>query len=161
MLLNNHHCCASIYGPVIKGTQHRRNANDLSSHLHLVLKKSLLSFFFRYCNLNHFNAENISGSHLEETLLLHEKSLKLYGSTREFSSSIDLWETALWNYIWLHLSYEQSIHCFPQLNTLCILVWADIMECLYEYYLGTFTKTNYDSNKLVWFCVHMLSIRIQ
>ncbi|XP_006084355.1 solute carrier family 15 member 5 [Myotis lucifugus] len=49
----------------------------------------------RYCNLNHFNTGNISGSHLEETLLLHEKSLKFYGSTREFSSSIDLWETAL------------------------------------------------------------------
>ncbi|XP_034884032.1 solute carrier family 15 member 5 [Mirounga leonina] len=49
----------------------------------------------RYCNLNHFNAQNISGSNLEETLLLHEKSLKFYGSTQEFSSSIDLWETAL------------------------------------------------------------------
>ncbi|VCW97243.1 unnamed protein product [Gulo gulo] len=49
----------------------------------------------RYCNLNHFNAQNISGSNLEETLLLHEKSLKFYGSTREFSSSIHLWETAL------------------------------------------------------------------
>ncbi|XP_027975479.1 solute carrier family 15 member 5 [Eumetopias jubatus] len=49
----------------------------------------------RYCNLNHFNAQNMSGSNLEETLLLHEKSLKFYGSTQEFSSSIDLWETAL------------------------------------------------------------------
>ncbi|KAM9073808.1 solute carrier family 15 member 5 [Megaptera novaeangliae] len=49
----------------------------------------------RYCNLNHFNAQNISGSNLEETLPLHEKSLKFYGSTQEFSSSIDLWETAL------------------------------------------------------------------
>ncbi|XP_036106616.1 solute carrier family 15 member 5 [Molossus molossus] len=49
----------------------------------------------RYCNLNHFNARNISGSNLEETLLLREKSLKFYGSTQEFSSSIDLWETAL------------------------------------------------------------------
>uniref|UniRef100_A0A8D1CUA0 Solute carrier family 15 member 5 n=1 Tax=Sus scrofa TaxID=9823 RepID=A0A8D1CUA0_PIG len=49
----------------------------------------------RYCNLNHFNAQHISGSNLEETLPLHEKSLKFYGSTREFSSSIDLWETAL------------------------------------------------------------------
>ncbi|XP_047722849.1 solute carrier family 15 member 5 [Prionailurus viverrinus] len=49
----------------------------------------------RYCNLNHFNAQNISGSNLEETLLLHEKSQKFYGSTQEFSSSIDLWETAL------------------------------------------------------------------
>ncbi|KAI5158866.1 Solute Carrier Family 15 Member 5 [Manis pentadactyla] len=76
-------------------------------------KGSLESFFFflasltflnvlgfwsisqRYCNLNHFNAQNISGSNLEETLLLHEKSLKFYGSTQEFSSSIDLWETAL------------------------------------------------------------------
>ncbi|XP_055990569.1 solute carrier family 15 member 5 [Sorex fumeus] len=49
----------------------------------------------RYCNLNHFNARNIHGSNLEETFLLHEKSLKFYGSTQEFSSSIDLWETAL------------------------------------------------------------------
>ncbi|KFO36595.1 Solute carrier family 15 member 5 [Fukomys damarensis] len=49
----------------------------------------------RYCNLNHFNAQNISGSNLEETLLLCEKSLKFYGSTQEISSSIDLWETAL------------------------------------------------------------------
>ncbi|KAF0883812.1 solute carrier family 15 member 5 [Crocuta crocuta] len=49
----------------------------------------------RYCNLNHFNAQNISGCNLEETLLLHEKSQKFYGSTQEFSSSIDLWETAL------------------------------------------------------------------
>ncbi|EHB13151.1 Solute carrier family 15 member 5 [Heterocephalus glaber] len=49
----------------------------------------------RYCNLNHFNAQNISGSNLEETLLLHEKSLKFYGSIQEISSSIDLWETAL------------------------------------------------------------------
>uniref|UniRef100_A0A2K6G2Z9 Solute carrier family 15 member 5 n=1 Tax=Propithecus coquereli TaxID=379532 RepID=A0A2K6G2Z9_PROCO len=49
----------------------------------------------RYCNLNHFNAQNISGSNLEETLLLHEKSLKFYGSIQEFFSSIDLWETAL------------------------------------------------------------------
>ncbi|XP_041592704.1 solute carrier family 15 member 5 [Vulpes lagopus] len=49
----------------------------------------------RYCNLNHFNAQNISGCNLEETLLLHEKSLKFYGSTQEVSSSIDLWETAL------------------------------------------------------------------
>uniref|UniRef100_A0A8B7WJ82 Solute carrier family 15 member 5 n=1 Tax=Castor canadensis TaxID=51338 RepID=A0A8B7WJ82_CASCN len=48
----------------------------------------------RYCNLNHFNAQNTSGSNLEETLL-HEKSLKFYGSTQEISSSIDLWETAL------------------------------------------------------------------
>ncbi|KAM5334654.1 LOW QUALITY PROTEIN: solute carrier family 15 member 5 [Glossophaga mutica] len=48
-----------------------------------------------YCILNHFNAQNISGSNLEETLLLREKSLKFYGSTQEFSSSIDLWETAL------------------------------------------------------------------
>ncbi|XP_072574896.1 solute carrier family 15 member 5 [Vulpes vulpes] len=49
----------------------------------------------RYCNLNHFNAQNISGCNLEETLLLHEKSLKFYGSTQEVSPSIDLWETAL------------------------------------------------------------------
>nr|XP_012303036.1 solute carrier family 15 member 5 isoform X2 [Aotus nancymaae] len=49
----------------------------------------------RYCNLNHFNAQNIRGSNLEETLLLHEKSLKFYGSIQKFSSSIDLWETAL------------------------------------------------------------------
>ncbi|KAF6121724.1 solute carrier family 15 member 5 [Phyllostomus discolor] len=49
----------------------------------------------RYCILNHFNAQNINGSNLEETLLLREKSLKFYGSTQEFSSSIDLWETAL------------------------------------------------------------------
>ncbi|XP_070310280.1 solute carrier family 15 member 5 [Odocoileus virginianus] len=49
----------------------------------------------RYCNLNHFNAQNTSGSNLEETLSLQEKSLKFYGSTQEFSSSIDLWETAL------------------------------------------------------------------
>ncbi|KAM6216296.1 solute carrier family 15 member 5 [Rhynchocyon petersi] len=49
----------------------------------------------RSCNLNHFNAQNISGSNLEETLLLQEKSLKFYGSTQEFSSSIDPWETAL------------------------------------------------------------------
>uniref|UniRef100_A0A8C9DIJ7 Solute carrier family 15 member 5 n=1 Tax=Prolemur simus TaxID=1328070 RepID=A0A8C9DIJ7_PROSS len=49
----------------------------------------------RYCNLNHFNAQNISESNLEETLLLHEKSLKFYGSIQEFFSSIDLWETAL------------------------------------------------------------------
>uniref|UniRef100_G1LA24 Solute carrier family 15 member 5 n=1 Tax=Ailuropoda melanoleuca TaxID=9646 RepID=G1LA24_AILME len=49
----------------------------------------------RYCNLNHFNAQNISGSNHEETLLLHEKSLTFYGSTQEFSPSIDLWETAL------------------------------------------------------------------
>nr|XP_012631291.1 solute carrier family 15 member 5 [Microcebus murinus] len=49
----------------------------------------------RYCNVNHFNAQNISGSNLEETLLLHEKSLKFYGSIQEFFSSIDLWETAL------------------------------------------------------------------
>ncbi|XP_030794810.1 solute carrier family 15 member 5 [Rhinopithecus roxellana] len=49
----------------------------------------------RYCNLNHFNAQNIRGSNLEETLLLHEKPLKFYGSIQEFSSSIDLWETAL------------------------------------------------------------------
>ncbi|XP_053413527.1 solute carrier family 15 member 5 [Nycticebus coucang] len=49
----------------------------------------------RYCNLNHFNAQNISGSNLEETLLLHEKSLKFYGSIQELFSSIDLWETAL------------------------------------------------------------------
>ncbi|KAM8777522.1 LOW QUALITY PROTEIN: solute carrier family 15 member 5 [Rhynchonycteris naso] len=48
----------------------------------------------RYCNLNHFNAQNISGSNPEETLL-HKKSLKFYSSTQEFSSSIDLWETAL------------------------------------------------------------------
>ncbi|XDA74935.1 hypothetical protein R6Z07M_005158 [Ovis aries] len=49
----------------------------------------------RYCNLNHFNAQNTSGSNLEETLPLQEKSLKFYGGTQEFSSSIDLWETAL------------------------------------------------------------------
>ncbi|XP_004460399.2 solute carrier family 15 member 5 [Dasypus novemcinctus] len=49
----------------------------------------------RYCNLNHFNAQKIGGSNLEETFLLHEKSLKFYGSIQEFSSSIDLWETAL------------------------------------------------------------------
>uniref|UniRef100_A0A8C5P2I7 Solute carrier family 15, member 5 n=1 Tax=Jaculus jaculus TaxID=51337 RepID=A0A8C5P2I7_JACJA len=49
----------------------------------------------RYCNLNHFNAQNISGSNLEETYLLHEKSLKFYDSIQEISSSIDLWETAL------------------------------------------------------------------
>ncbi|XP_008055077.1 solute carrier family 15 member 5 [Carlito syrichta] len=49
----------------------------------------------RYCNLNHFNVQNISGSNLEETLPLDEKSLKFYGSIQEFSSSIDLWETAL------------------------------------------------------------------
>ncbi|XP_037704286.1 solute carrier family 15 member 5 [Choloepus didactylus] len=49
----------------------------------------------RYCNLNHFNAQNIGGSNLEETFLLHEKSLKFYGSIQEFSSSIDFWETAL------------------------------------------------------------------
>ncbi|XP_006167388.1 solute carrier family 15 member 5 [Tupaia chinensis] len=49
----------------------------------------------RYCNLNHFNVQNISGSNLEETLPLQEKSLKFYGSIQEFSSSIDLWETAL------------------------------------------------------------------
>nr|XP_002752242.2 solute carrier family 15 member 5 [Callithrix jacchus] len=49
----------------------------------------------RYCNLNHFNAPNIRGSNLEETLLLHEKSRQCYGSIQKFSSSIDLWETAL------------------------------------------------------------------
>ncbi|XP_007527685.2 solute carrier family 15 member 5 [Erinaceus europaeus] len=49
----------------------------------------------RYCNLNHFNTKNISGSNLEETLLLREKSPKFYGTTQEFSSSIDLWETDL------------------------------------------------------------------
>ncbi|XP_007942642.1 solute carrier family 15 member 5 [Orycteropus afer afer] len=49
----------------------------------------------RYCNLNHFNVQNINGSNLEDTLLLQEKSLKFYGSIQEFSSSIDSWETAL------------------------------------------------------------------
>ncbi|XP_077024045.1 solute carrier family 15 member 5 [Tamandua tetradactyla] len=49
----------------------------------------------RYCNLNHFNAQDISGSNLEETFLLCEKSLKFYGSIQEFSSSVHLWETAL------------------------------------------------------------------
>ncbi|XP_003500957.1 solute carrier family 15 member 5 [Cricetulus griseus] len=47
----------------------------------------------RYCNLNHFNAQSISGGNRET--LLWEKSLKFYGSTQETSSSIDLWETAL------------------------------------------------------------------
>ncbi|XP_004693300.1 PREDICTED: solute carrier family 15 member 5 [Condylura cristata] len=55
----------------------------------------LWSISQRYCNLNHFNVQNISGSNLEETLPLHEKSLKFYGSTQECSSRIDLWETAL------------------------------------------------------------------
>ncbi|XP_006866126.1 PREDICTED: solute carrier family 15 member 5 [Chrysochloris asiatica] len=45
--------------------------------------------------LNHFNIHNIFGSNLEETLLLQEKSLKLYGSIQEFSSSNDSWETGL------------------------------------------------------------------
>ncbi|XP_049638857.1 solute carrier family 15 member 5 [Suncus etruscus] len=49
----------------------------------------------RYRNLNHFSAQNIHGHNLEETFLLHEKSLKFYGSTQRFSSSIDFWETAL------------------------------------------------------------------
>ncbi|XP_028636736.1 solute carrier family 15 member 5 [Grammomys surdaster] len=80
-------------------------------------KGSLESFFFvltsltllnilglwraspRYCNLNHFNAQRIHGNNCEETLLLSEKSLKFYGSTQETSSSIDLWETALGNWI--------------------------------------------------------------
>ncbi|XP_028728087.1 solute carrier family 15 member 5 [Peromyscus leucopus] len=48
----------------------------------------------RYCNLNHFNAQSISGRNREETLL-YKKSLKFYGSIHETSSSIDLWETAL------------------------------------------------------------------
>uniref|UniRef100_A0A8C0A3S1 Solute carrier family 15 member 5 n=1 Tax=Bos mutus grunniens TaxID=30521 RepID=A0A8C0A3S1_BOSMU len=34
----------------------------------------------RYCNLNHFNAQNASGSNLKETLPLQEKSLKFYGT---------------------------------------------------------------------------------
>lgn len=55
---------------------------------------------WRYCNLNHFNAQRIRGNRCEETLLLTEKSLKFYGSTQGASSSIDLWETALWNWIW-------------------------------------------------------------
>ncbi|XP_075409191.1 solute carrier family 15 member 5 [Tenrec ecaudatus] len=47
----------------------------------------------RYHRLNH--AENNRRSDVEETLLLQEKSLDLYGSLQEFSSSMDLWETAL------------------------------------------------------------------
>ncbi|XP_016052982.1 PREDICTED: solute carrier family 15 member 5 [Miniopterus natalensis] len=77
------------------------NKGDLESFFFFLASLTLLnalgfwSISQRYCNLNHFNVQNISGSHLEETLLLHEKSLKFYGSTQEFSSSIDLWETAL------------------------------------------------------------------
>ncbi|CAH7429433.1 Slc15a5 [Phodopus roborovskii] len=61
--------------------------------VYLISKAGFLSFF-RYCNLNHFNAQSVSGGNREETLLW-EKSLKFYGSTQETSSSIDLWETAL------------------------------------------------------------------
>ncbi|XP_004713828.1 solute carrier family 15 member 5 [Echinops telfairi] len=43
----------------------------------------------------HLNPAQNNRSNLEETLLLQEKSLNLYGSLQEFSSSIDLWETAL------------------------------------------------------------------
>ncbi|KAB0387135.1 hypothetical protein FD755_002091 [Muntiacus reevesi] len=64
---------------------------------HLVLQyvllgvaETLVNPACEYCNLNHFNAQNTSGSNLEETLPLQEKSLKFYGSTQEFSSSIDL-----------------------------------------------------------------------
>uniref|UniRef100_A0A8C9QEJ1 Solute carrier family 15 member 5 n=1 Tax=Spermophilus dauricus TaxID=99837 RepID=A0A8C9QEJ1_SPEDA len=77
------------------------NKGNLESFFFLLASLTLLnvlgfwSVSQRYCNLNHFNAQNISGSNLEETLLLHEKSLKFYGSTQEISSSIDLWETAL------------------------------------------------------------------
>ncbi|XP_054446888.1 solute carrier family 15 member 5 [Pteronotus mesoamericanus] len=77
------------------------NKGNLESFFFLLASLTLLnilgfwSISQRYCNLNHFNAQNISGSNLEETLPLHEKSLKFYGSTQEFSSSIDLWETAL------------------------------------------------------------------
>ncbi|XP_044082807.1 solute carrier family 15 member 5 [Neovison vison] len=77
------------------------NKGNLESFFFFLASLTLLnvlgfwSFSQRYCNLNHFNAQNISGSNLEETLLLHEKSLKFYGSTQDFSSSIHLWETAL------------------------------------------------------------------
>ncbi|KAM5174907.1 solute carrier family 15 member 5 [Callospermophilus lateralis] len=77
------------------------NKGNLENFFFLLASLTLLnvlgfwSVSQRYCNLNHFNAQNISGSNLEETLLLHEKSLKFYGSTQEISSSIDLWETAL------------------------------------------------------------------
>ncbi|XP_062051492.1 solute carrier family 15 member 5 [Lepus europaeus] len=77
------------------------NKGNLGSFFFLLASLTLLnvlgfwSVSQRYCNLNHFNAQNIRGSNLEETLLLHEKSLKLYGSLQEFSASIDLCETAL------------------------------------------------------------------
>uniref|UniRef100_A0A8C2W8V4 Solute carrier family 15 member 5 n=1 Tax=Chinchilla lanigera TaxID=34839 RepID=A0A8C2W8V4_CHILA len=77
------------------------NKGNLENFFFLLASLTLLnvlgfwSVSQRYCNLNHFNAQNISGSNLEETLLLHEKSLKFYGSIQEISSSIDLWETAL------------------------------------------------------------------
>ncbi|KAM5253794.1 LOW QUALITY PROTEIN: solute carrier family 15 member 5 [Hipposideros larvatus] len=77
------------------------NKGNLESFFFFLASLTLLnvlgfwSISQRYCNLNHFNAQNISGSNLEETLLLHEKSLKFYGSTQEFSSSIDFGKTAL------------------------------------------------------------------
>ncbi|XP_004626156.1 solute carrier family 15 member 5 [Octodon degus] len=77
------------------------NKGNLESFFFLLASLTLLnvlgfwSVSRRYCSLNHFNAQNISGNNLEETLLLHEKSLKVYGSIQEISSSIDLGETAL------------------------------------------------------------------
>ncbi|KAM5262761.1 solute carrier family 15 member 5 [Ctenodactylus gundi] len=77
------------------------NKGNLESFFFLLASLTLLnvlgfcSVSQRYCNLNHFNAPNIGGSNLEETLLLQEKSLKFYGSIQEISPSIDRWETAL------------------------------------------------------------------
>ncbi|XP_006888498.1 PREDICTED: solute carrier family 15 member 5 [Elephantulus edwardii] len=77
------------------------NKGNLESFFFLLASLTLLNVLGfwcisqRYCNLNHFHAQDISGSNLEETLLLQEKSLKFYGSIQEFSSSIDPWETAL------------------------------------------------------------------
>ncbi|XP_012303035.2 solute carrier family 15 member 5 [Aotus nancymaae] len=79
-------------------TLNKGNLESFFFFLALLTLLNILGFWSvsqRYCNLNHFNAQNIRGSNLEETLLLHEKSLKFYGSIQKFSSSIDLWETAL------------------------------------------------------------------
>lgn len=146
MLLNNHHCCASIYGPIIKVRQAQEEGKWFIRSSTSGPKKSFLSFFFRYCNLNHFNAQNISGSNLEETLPLHEKSLKFYGSIQEFSSSIDLWETALWNSVWLNLSYEQSIHCFLWLDTMRFRFRANMCEGGLMNIICVLYKDYYDSS---------------
>uniref|UniRef100_A0A8P0T3Y4 Solute carrier family 15 member 5 n=1 Tax=Canis lupus familiaris TaxID=9615 RepID=A0A8P0T3Y4_CANLF len=91
----------TLVNPACNWFPNTLNKGNLESFFFFLASLTLLnvlgfwSVSQRYCNLNHFNAQNISGCNLEETLLLHEKSLKFYGSTQEVSSSIDLWETAL------------------------------------------------------------------